>query len=1192
MNVACASCQTQYKIDASKVPASGGFIQCKTCGGRVRIPPPSGAANTDVTLAANAPSGSSPTATVPMPPANISAIPLAGSEPDNDVPTQVTVPPAGVTSLARGAAIPLAGIDAPAPVGAIFLNSDAPSTSVGAIPLGGSDPDDTKISAPFPTPLDADVTDPDANPAGAIPQSGPMAPAAGAILLGGPSAPLRAISGPYDDVPAPVSDNAPEVTRTGAGGPPLFLDNLPIAVDTTLAVDDGPDDLPMAAMEDVSVGDLFDDLPTPDNGPFRTSPVDTVSIQSGSSELGTFDDLPIASDAAPSLMDDLLDLDGDRETEVSSLDLDLDRQTEVSPLDSAAMSADIDGQGSAAAPHPSDVGPIQTGEHPTVPRSSAETQRKPNITLLVVLGGVLVVVVAAVVSTPFVGLQLWDPLGLAQSVEPQSGEPQPREPLPGKASQAQAKAKAKESAPSPEPQQASEPKVVMLSEANVDSLGYVDLREATTTYAASAAPNRGLLAWARYRLAVTYDDKQAREALIAAAPKKSEINKLEGREAAAAIGALVLSGKVQPARKLGEKLQRRFKNSPHLAYVLSTTFSKRPEIGKALKQLDRAKESGLIDVELRRGQLLLQGHNPDAGVMLLTKLAAASHEADLGVLIANILIENGRTEEIETVTAALTTAATLEDVAPVRSDLALQILIGSNLRLGDLDAAIANAVKRHKLSLQSANATIDLARLQQAAGQDGDATLKAAIGQATDATAAADLAAARVELALRKGDTALATKAFEEGDEVLSKKEARQKLAEGWIAKQNGQMAAAKKAFTAVARSKTLASRAHLEQALLSDTGGSLLKKLTELDKQGLADATYHLARTVKRRGNAKGAADLYGRLVVLGATVIDPIDLVLEWADTMALAGEPDLAQKQIEALRAKRPEDERIVAQMITMAARAGDTATVVNLHRALVEAKPADIDRKIRFAAALNDAGDFMQAQQFLDDLFKANKEARNAAALAQLGRAWVTREPFRAKELFNESLSLKENVGTYVLLGELEAGREKFKEAKKAFEKALSLNPQLTGAQIQLARVAIAEGSLPEAVKRLEKVLGKDPTNYDAILSLGDAYLGLSRPADSAVQYEIAVTLRPGNLDLLMKLALLQLQRLARTDEAITTLQKVITRDPERSVAYYHLGMAMKDNGNTVGAVTNLQKYLDLAPDGEWAPDAKKILDDLN
>ena len=30
MNVTCSSCNTQYKIDQSKVPPTGGFIKCKT----------------------------------------------------------------------------------------------------------------------------------------------------------------------------------------------------------------------------------------------------------------------------------------------------------------------------------------------------------------------------------------------------------------------------------------------------------------------------------------------------------------------------------------------------------------------------------------------------------------------------------------------------------------------------------------------------------------------------------------------------------------------------------------------------------------------------------------------------------------------------------------------------------------------------------------------------------------------------------------------------------------------------------------------------------------------------------------------------------------------------------------------------------------------------------------------------------
>ena len=50
-------------------------------------------------------------------------------------------------------------------------------------------------------------------------------------------------------------------------------------------------------------------------------------------------------------------------------------------------------------------------------------------------------------------------------------------------------------------------------------------------------------------------------------------------------------------------------------------------------------------------------------------------------------------------------------------------------------------------------------------------------------------------------------------------------------------------------------------------------------------------------------------------------------------------------------------------------------------------------------------------------------------------------------------------------------------------------------------------------------------------------------------------------------------------------------PELTEAHYQLGMALLNEGNMTGAVTAFEKYLQLAPEGQFAAQAKAMLAQL-
>ncbi|MFH1176772.1 MAG: zinc-ribbon domain-containing protein, partial [Acidobacteriota bacterium] len=139
MNVTCSACQTLYNIDAAKVPATGAFMKCKSCGERINIAAP--AAPGTIPAAGDAPNAPAPASTV-----SLDAGPAAGDAP-NALANQ-TLPLAGSpTLLATPAPAPVpapspapALSPAPAAGGATAALAQATATPPPTAPPGAASP--------------------------------------------------------------------------------------------------------------------------------------------------------------------------------------------------------------------------------------------------------------------------------------------------------------------------------------------------------------------------------------------------------------------------------------------------------------------------------------------------------------------------------------------------------------------------------------------------------------------------------------------------------------------------------------------------------------------------------------------------------------------------------------------------------------------------------------------------------------------------------------------------------------------------------------------------------------------------------------------------------------------------------------------------------------------------------------------
>jgi tetratricopeptide (TPR) repeat protein len=171
----------------------------------------------------------------------------------------------------------------------------------------------------------------------------------------------------------------------------------------------------------------------------------------------------------------------------------------------------------------------------------------------------------------------------------------------------------------------------------------------------------------------------------------------------------------------------------------------------------------------------------------------------------------------------------------------------------------------------------------------------------------------------------------------------------------------------------------------------------------------------------------------------------------------------------------------------------------------------------------------------------------------------------------------------------AGR--FAEAQAEYEKLLALRPDLaTTIHQQMGFSLIQMKKYPEALEHLQKVLDADPTNVQIRVITAQAALEggmidrglemLKSLDDGAIKtpdafFNVGVALINAN----------------RPEDAIVYFGKSVALDAAYADGYFRRGLAYLQLGKTAEAKTDLQKFVELSPEGPEADLARKALTQL-
>lgn len=205
--------------------------------------------------------------------------------------------------------------------------------------------------------------------------------------------------------------------------------------------------------------------------------------------------------------------------------------------------------------------------------------------------------------------------------------------------------------------------------------------------------------------------------------------------------------------------------------------------------------------------------------------------------------------------------------------------------------------------------------------------------------------------------------------------------------------------------------------------------------------------------------------------------------------------------------------------------------------------------------------------LGDINTRDIELTPASAVAKTAAATAAPDP--AIVAYNEGAALA-NDGKNV-------------EAIAKMEEAASKKADFSAAYQALARLYLRQKENAKAIESANKAIAITGDDQDMFAVIADAYTAMGQK-DKAAEYRKKL---PADANALFNEAA-SLINAGKDNQAEPLLKQAVTANDKMAVAYYELGMLYVRASKNADAKTNLQKYLELEPNGKDAATAKEML----
>ncbi|MDO9597790.1 MAG: PEP-CTERM system TPR-repeat protein PrsT [Azoarcus sp.] len=292
--------------------------------------------------------------------------------------------------------------------------------------------------------------------------------------------------------------------------------------------------------------------------------------------------------------------------------------------------------------------------------------------------------------------------------------------------------------------------------------------------------------------------------------------------------------------------------------------------------------------------------------------------------------------------------------------------------------------------------------------------------------------------------------------------------------------------------------------------------------------------------------------------------------------SGEASRALEMIQPLLAAQNQDAALQGLAGQIYLANGDLEKAEAYFEKSAAAAPDDASARTRLGVARLAGGD---AEGAFADLEAASRldETSGQADLAMI-LAYMRRSEFDKALEAQKTLEGKQpdNPQTHNLKGGILLAKKDPAGARAAFERAVELKPDFLAAQVNLARLDLADKTPDAAKARFEGIIKQNPKNVDALLAYADLQNSTgSSAAEVLATLERAAEAGPGLLP--PRLALIQ-HHLRQRDpaKAMTVAQQAVAAEPNDPRAVEALARVQLASGQTQQAIASLNKLAGLLP----------------
>jgi len=289
----------------------------------------------------------------------------------------------------------------------------------------------------------------------------------------------------------------------------------------------------------------------------------------------------------------------------------------------------------------------------------------------------------------------------------------------------------------------------------------------------------------------------------------------------------------------------------------------------------------------------------------------------------------------------------------------------------------------------------------------------------------------------------------------------------------------------------------------------------------------------------------------------------------------EPKLAIAVAEEAVAANPAQPRLVELLGNTQDVAGSGDGGVNAFQELAGLEPQSLAPQTRLAAIQAKRRDFNGAARTL------RQAQRTAPDNERIARDLVA--VYLAAAKFDDALALAKTLQErkarsalgHILEGEVQAARQKWPEAERAYRVALEGEPQSSAIAIGLGRVLSVSGRKSESAAFLKSWISRNPADVPMRMYIADAALGAKDYKAAALQYEAALGQAPDNVPALNNLAW-TLGEL-KDPRALAFAERAVALAPDSPIVLDTLGMLHLEQGDPKKAIEALARVRELAPD---------------